>query len=184
MGKLIFVTGGARSGKSSFAEETARSLNKKVAYIATAIAFDDGMKDRIKKHQAQRPAQWQTIEAYHNFEKLSDNPAFLEAQVILFDCLTVMVTNNMLDQQIDYDTCTMETVGQVEELIKREVESLLDVCQDKILVLVSNEVGMGLVPAYKLGSYFRDIAGRMNQLVAARADEVNLCVSGIPVRIK
>ncbi|MDK2962207.1 MAG: adenosylcobinamide kinase / adenosylcobinamide-phosphate guanylyltransferase, partial [Eubacteriaceae bacterium] len=79
---------------------------------------------------------------------------------------------------------SMETVGQIEALIKKEVESLLDVCQDKTLVLVSNEVGMGLVPAYKLGSYFRDIAGRMNQLTAARADEVYLCVSGIPVKIK
>ncbi|MGD9474436.1 MAG: bifunctional adenosylcobinamide kinase/adenosylcobinamide-phosphate guanylyltransferase [Eubacteriaceae bacterium] len=184
MGKLIFVTGGARSGKSSFAEEAAKSFNEKVAYIATAIAFDDGMKDRIKKHQAQRPSEWQTIEAYHDFEKLKDDPAFVEAQVILFDCLTVMVTNNMLDQQVDYDSCSMETVGQIEALIKQEVESLLDVCQDKTLVVVSNEVGMGLVPAYKLGSYFRDIAGRMNQLTAARADEVHLCVSGIPVKIK
>ncbi|WKY47426.1 bifunctional adenosylcobinamide kinase/adenosylcobinamide-phosphate guanylyltransferase [Eubacteriaceae bacterium ES3] len=184
MGKLIFVTGGARSGKSTFAEETAKAFNKEVAYIATAIAFDDGMKDRIKKHQAQRPSEWQTIEAYKDFEKLNNDSAFTEAQVLLFDCLTVMVTNNMLDQQVDYDNCTMETVGQIEDLIKQEVEKLLEVCQDKTLVLVSNEVGMGLVPAYKLGSYFRDIAGRMNQLVAARADEVYFCVSGIPMKIK
>ena len=184
MGKLIFVTGGARSGKSSFAEEQVKIFDEKTAYIATAIAFDDGMKDRIKKHQAQRPAKWQTIEAYHDFEKVKNDPAFIEAQVILFDCLTVMVTNNMLDQQVDYDICSMETVGQIEELIKIEVETLLDVCKDKTLVMVTNEVGMGLVPAYKLGSYFRDIAGRMNQLVASRADEVYLCVSGIPVKIK
>ncbi|MBC3795938.1 bifunctional adenosylcobinamide kinase/adenosylcobinamide-phosphate guanylyltransferase [Acetobacterium tundrae] len=181
---LIFITGGARSGKSSYAEHLAKELSKPVVYIATAIAFDDGMKDRIAKHQAQRSENWGTIEQYNNFETLKDNPTFQKTDVVLFDCLTVMTTNNMLDFQVDYDTCTMDTVSEVEASIKCEVERLLDVCKDKTLIMVSNEVGLGLVPSYKLGSYFRDIAGRMNQLVASRADEVYFTVSGIPMKLK
>ncbi len=184
MGQLIFVTGGARSGKSTYAENRARQISKPVAYIATAIAFDDGMKDRIAKHQAQRPAHWGTIEQYNNFQTLADNPIFQASEVVLFDCLTVMTTNNMLDFQVDYDTCSMETIAQIEASVKLEVEKLLAVCKDKTLIVVSNEVGLGLVPAYKLGSYFRDIAGRMNQLVASCADEAYLLVSGIPVKLK
>ncbi|HEY5537299.1 MAG TPA: bifunctional adenosylcobinamide kinase/adenosylcobinamide-phosphate guanylyltransferase [Acetobacterium sp.] len=184
MGYLIFITGGARSGKSTYAEKLAKQSSKSVVYIATAIAFDDGMKDRIAKHQEQRPALWETIEQYKNFENMKKDPAFKKAEIVLFDCLTVMVTNNMLDFPVDYDTCSMEKVSEVEEAIKIEVETLLDVCKEKTLIVVSNEVGLGLVPAYKLGSYFRDIAGRMNQLVASRADEAYLTVSGIPLKLK
>jgi len=184
MGQLIFVTGGARSGKSTFAEKLARETGQTVAYIATAIAFDDGMKDRIAKHQAQRPDHWGTIEQYKGFQTITDDPIFEQADTVLFDCLTVMTTNNMLDFPVDYDSCTMEQVGEIESVIKREVEKLLDVCQGKNLIVVSNEVGLGLVPAYKLGSYFRDIAGRMNQLVAARADEAYLLVAGLPMKLK
>lgn len=184
MGYLIFVTGGARSGKSTFAEKLAKEELTSVVYIATAIPFDDGMKDRIARHQEQRPALWETIEQYKNFETMKEDPAFKKAEIVLFDCLTVMVTNNMLDFPVDYDTCSMEKVSEVEEAIKIEVETLLDVCKEKTLIVVSNEVGLGLVPAYKLGSYFRDIAGRMNQLVASRADEAYFTVSGIPMKLK
>lgn len=184
MRKLIVITGGARSGKSTFAEKIAGDLNKKVLYLASAIPFDEGMKDRIKKHQDQRPKEWKTIEAYHDFEGLAEDEDFKEAEVVLFDCLTVMVTNNMLDREIDYDTCSMAQLAKIEGDISLQVEDLLGVCQDKILIVVTNEVGMGIVPSYKLGSYFRDIAGRMNQLVAARANEVYLAVAGIPVKIK
>ena len=184
MGYLIFVTGGARSGKSTFAEKLAKEELTSVVYIATAIPFDDGMKDRIARHQEQRSDLWGTIEQYKNFETMKEDPAFKKAEIVLFDCLTVMATNNMLDFPVDYDTCSMEKVAEVEEAIKKEVETLLGVCKDKMLILVSNEVGMGLVPAYKLGSYFRDIAGRMNQLVASRADEAYFTVSGIPMKLK
>lgn len=114
MGQLIFVTGGARSGKSTYAENLARESGQPVAYIATAIAFDDGMKDRIAKHQAQRPNHWGTIEQYKDFQTIAENPIFKQARVVLFDCLTVMTTNNMLDFPVDYDTCSMETVGEIE----------------------------------------------------------------------
>jgi adenosylcobinamide kinase/adenosylcobinamide-phosphate guanylyltransferase len=184
MGYLIFVTGGARSGKSTYAENLANRSSKPVVYIATAIAFDDGMKDRIAKHQEQRPKHWKTIEQYKNFETMKDDPAFQNAEVVLFDCMTVMITNNMLDCEVDYDTCLMEKIGEIEQAIKKQVEMLLEVCKDKIMIIVSNEVGLGLVPSYKLGSYFRDIAGRMNQLVASRADEAYFTVSGIPMKLK
>ncbi|MGL4606177.1 MAG: bifunctional adenosylcobinamide kinase/adenosylcobinamide-phosphate guanylyltransferase [Eubacteriaceae bacterium] len=184
MGDLVFITGGARSGKSTYAEKLAEDSGKSVVYIATAIPFDDGMKDRIAKHQAQRSEAWGTIEQYKNFETMGENKVFQEAEVVLFDCLTVMVTNNMLDFPVDYDTCSMAKIGEIEELIKNQVESLLEICKDKNLILVSNEVGLGLVPPYKLGSYFRDIAGRMNQLVAGKANEVYFTISGIPMKLR
>lgn len=186
MGSLTLITGGARSGKSTFAENSVKEVGKgkKIAYIATAIAFDDGMKDRIRRHREQRPSEWETIERYKDYEEMRTDPAFLAADVILFDCLTVMITNNMLEYDVDYDHCTMEQVAEIEEKIKEQVGTLLDVCSEKELYIVTNEVGMGLVPSYKLGSYFRDIAGRMNQMTAARAEAVFLTVSGIPVKIK
>lgn len=184
MGSLVFVTGGARSGKSSFAEKAVKEVGGRVAYIATAIAFDDGMKDRIRRHQEQRPSEWATIERYKDYEVMAKDPAFQEADVILFDCLTVMITNNMLDYDVDYDHCGMDTIAEVEDKIREQVKTLLEVCRGKHLFMVSNEVGLGLVPSYKLGSYFRDISGRMNQYVACRADEVYFTVSGIPMKLK
>lgn len=184
MGHLVLVTGGARSGKSEFAEEAVRKTGKKIVYIATAIAFDDGMKDRIRKHQERRPKNWKTIECYKGFEQLQNHPDFIEADTILFDCLTIMTSNNMFDMEQDFDNCSMEKVNEIEQQILHEVEVLLDVCRDKNLYLVTNELGMGLAPAYKLGGYFRDIAGKVNQLAAAKADEVYFTVSGIPIQIK
>lgn len=187
MGSLVLITGGARSGKSGFAEKTVKKVEKvegNTVYIATAIAFDDGMKDRIKHHRAQRPTSWKTIERYKDYKEMANDKDFKEAKVILFDCLTVMITNNMLDYNVDYDHCTMDEVAAVEAKVKKEVEALLEVCRDKYLFMVTNEVGMGLVPSYKLGNYFRDISGRMNQYVAERAEEVYFTVSGIPIKIK
>ncbi|MDO4288949.1 MAG: bifunctional adenosylcobinamide kinase/adenosylcobinamide-phosphate guanylyltransferase [Eubacterium sp.] len=184
MGKLTLVTGGARSGKSTFAEKSVKETGKRIVYIATAIAFDEGMKDRIKRHRAQRPAEWATIERYKDFEAMAQDPDFQTADTILFDCMTVMITNNMLELEEDYDHCSMDRVAEVEAEIKGQVQRLLKVCADKNLYVVSNELGMGLVPSYKLGNYFRDIAGRMNQMVAAAADEVYFTVSGIPLKIK
>ena len=184
MGKLILVTGGARSGKSEFAEQEVMKQNSKTVYIATAVAFDEGMKDRIRQHRERRPKEWATIECYKNFESMQQNPDFVNADVLLFDCLTVMITNNMMDFNLDYDTCSMEDIAKVEAAVGKEVETLLEVCKDKTLYVVTNEIGLGLAPAYKLGGYFRDIAGRMNQMVASRADEVYFTVSGIPMKIK
>jgi len=184
MGKLTFITGGARSGKSHYAEKLAKESGEIVTYIATAIPFDEGMKARIKHHREQRPQEWETIEQYKNFSEIQNNQSFMKADVILLDCITIMVTNNMMDYDVDYDNCSMAVVEQVEAKIKKEIIELLKVCQNKKLIIVSNELGMGLVPAYKMGNYFRDIAGRMNQYIAAQADDAYFTVSGIPIALK
>lgn len=184
MDRMIFITGGARSGKSTYAEERAKELGRETVYIATGIAFDEGMKARIAHHRAQRPDEWQTIERYREFEKLADEPAFQTAEVVLLDCMTVLITNLMLDEDLDYDNCTMDEVEAVEKHIHEQLQTMLRMMTGKTLILVANEVGLGLVPSYKLGSYFRDIAGRMNQYMAREADEVYFTVSGIPMHIK
>lgn len=181
---LRFITGGARSGKSSFAEKLIEESPGTTAYIATAVPFDDGMRDRIAQHRSRRPSEWATIEQYKNYRDLPDNPDFQQADNILFDCVTVMITNNMMDAGLDYDSCSMEQIHALEDSIRAEVEDLISVLSEKNAVIVSNELGSGLVPAYRMGNYFRDIAGRMNQEIAAAADEVYLTVSGIPVQIK
>lgn len=183
---LTLITGGARSGKSSFAEKIAIERNKDVVYIATAIAFDDGMKDRIKKHRASRPSHWKTIERYCDFEKLKEIEAYNCADVVLLDCMTVLVSNLLLDSGLNFDVCTMEQIDDLEKDIFMQIECLFSVLDksDKDVIIVTNELGLGIVPAYRMGRIFRDIAGRVNQYIARKADDVYMCVSGIPLKIK
>lgn len=185
MGKLTLVTGGARSGKSTFAEKLAREYGDSVIYIATSIPFDDEMKLRVKKHREQRPAYWETVEAYKNIdEALEDKIAGKDA--VLLDCITIMVTNLMFEKPIDWDHIQAEDLAGVEEHVRLEIQKLVDAakCGTVPFILVTNEVGMGIVPDNALARVFRDIAGRMNQMLAKAADEVYLCVSGIQVKIK
>ena len=186
---ITLVTGGARSGKSRYAEKqvfvSEAAGRAPVAYIATAIPFDDGMKDRIAHHQARRPARWATIEQYKDYRTLMQDPAFAEAETVLYDCLTVMITNQMMELEKDWDHISMARAGEVEDHILADVQDLLHALRTKKeSYIVTNEVGMGLVPAYRMGNLFRDIAGRVNQMVAAEADRVVFCVSGIPMVIK
>ena len=183
MGKLILITGGARSGKSTYGEKLAKEMGKNITYIATAIPFDDGMKDRIKKHRASRPP-WPTIEKYKEFEKLAEHPDFISADLVLLDCMTVLITNEMMDTGLDFDQVPFDQIDEMEKDIQKQIKYILDSRGDKNLIMVGNELGMGLVPPYRIGRIFRDIAGRVNQLVAAQADEVYFCVSGIPMKIK
>lgn len=182
---IQLVTGGARSGKSRFAEKLA-NRKEKVTYIATALPIDEAMKERIRHHQKSRPQNWGTLERDRDFASVSSTKLWMEADLLLLDCMTILVTNHMIDANLDYDTCSVESVHQVEEDIIREVKALLNLAhkQEKDLVIVTNEVGMGLVPAYLMGNYFRDIAGRVNQFIAQQADEVYFCVSGIPMKVK
>lgn len=183
MGKIIMVTGGARSGKSTFAEKIARQ-RPDVAYVATSIPFDEGMTHRIKKHREQRPSTWGTIEQWKDFHMVKDEEAYKESSLLLVDCLTVMITNIMFYSGLDFDECTSEDVDELEKEIIRQIDGLLALGEEKDLILVTNELGMGVVPAYKMANYFRDIAGRMNQRVGAAADEVYFVVSGIEMKIK
>lgn len=186
---MIFVIGGARSGKSTYAEKRMKEMQgnvNDVLYIASAIPTDEDIMNRIKRHQQDREKGWNTLEQYKNFELLEMNLTFQDVNYILFDCLTIMITNIMFDHYTDFDNITYEEIEQLEISIKKEILKLIDVCErsKKTLCIVSNEVGFGLVPSFRLGIIFRDIAGRMNQLIASKATEVILVTAGIPLRIK
>ncbi len=185
MGKLILITGGARSGKSTYAEEIAFSLGEKILYIATAIACDDEMKERVRRHKLRRPDSWVTLEGFRSFDK-SLPPVVEGRDAVLLDCITNMVSNIMLQKAMDWDSLSTEDVIEAEKDVDTEVDKLLDVIgkTELTFILVTNELGMGVVPPSALGRAVRDIAGRTNQKLARAADEVYLCVSGIPVRIK
>jgi adenosylcobinamide kinase / adenosylcobinamide-phosphate guanylyltransferase len=185
MGRIILVTGGARSGKSTYAEEMAAKLDGNVLYIATSIPFDDEMKLRVTKHKAQRPSRWDTLEAYKDMD-INLKSRLENSSGVLLDCITIMVTNLFMEKCKDLDNISNSTAVEVEDFIKSEIEKLIKIAKntDIPFIIVTNEVGMGIVPEYPSGRVFRDLAGRANQMLAKVADEVYLCVSGIPVKIK
>lgn len=181
---VVLVTGGARSGKSSYAERLAAQAGGHVGYIATAAMTDGDMADRIARHKASRPAEWETFERYSGFAELVRSERFEKCDTLLLDCLTTLATNHMIDSGLDFDTCPLDAVQPIEERMTAEVDDLLNGVSKKRLILVTNEVGQGVVPAFRMGSIFRDIAGRLNMHVAARADEVICMISGLPLRLK
>lgn len=184
MGKIIYITGGAKSGKSKFAEKMVEEIGEKINYIATLTCFDDEMKEKVKIHKDRRNEKYKTIEAYKNFDIIFEN--IDEKETILLDCLTNMVSNLIFEENIDFDKNLKINKEKLDIKIKKEVENLIKVLKKHkgISVIVSNELGMGIVPVYPLGRYFRDIAGEINQYVAEKSDEVYLTVSGIPMKIK
>lgn len=185
MTKLILITGGARSGKSTFAEGKAKEFGQNVLYVATSKPIDDEMKQRIAKHQAQRPSEWETLEEYKNLDTALVN-RIQGKDAILLDCITIMITNLMLDECYDWDNITRNKVDEIESLIQHQIERLISVSKmaEIPFILVTNEVGLGVVPPSAIGRDFRDIAGRMNQILAKTANEVYFCVSGIPMKVK
>ncbi len=185
MGKIIYTTGGARSGKSLFAEKYVYSLEKNRIYLATMNFFDEATNKRIEHHKKQRGENWTTIEAYKNLPQLLEEYKEKE-YVILLDCITNLVTNRMFDHSHDWENISIDYVQEIENTIKNEIiEFLAFLRQSKIdCVLVSNEVGMGLVPDNQLGRYFIDICGRVNQIIAKEADEAYFLVSGLAMSLK
>lgn len=182
---LIMVTGGVRSGKSQFAESLAvKYAGYSVLYIATSIPFDDEMKERVRRHRERRPKEWETVEAYNG---ISDIIRSTDKKAVLLDCLTVMVSNLLLEIDMTWEEKDLEDVDRAEEKITKEVDGLINASKEndkKDVIVVTNEVGMGLVPEYKLGRIFRDISGRTNKKIAENADSVYFMVSGIPLEIK
>lgn len=182
MGRLTFILGGARSGKSTYAERLARQQSGNVLYIATAQALDEEMAARIRQHRSQRPPTWQTLEAPSNVAAALRNLPGPQPDLALLDCLTLLVSNLMLQ------ACPADGESQAqaaEALVRAEIESLLAVIQSSPpdWIVVSNEVGMGLVPPYPLGRIYRDLLGWANQKMAASADEVLLMVAGLPWKL-
>lgn len=184
MGKLIVFLGGARSGKSSHAEEIAAAVGgDSVLYVATAEARDEEMVDRIAKHKASRPKSWATLEEPHKVAAAL-REKYQGEKVVLLDCMTLLVTNLMPSgegfEQVEVD------VEAYEQVVMDEVDALLSFIEvhDLTFLLVSNEVGMGLVPAYALGRAYRDILGRANKMLAEAADQVFFLVAGIPMQVK
>ncbi|WP_024834677.1 bifunctional adenosylcobinamide kinase/adenosylcobinamide-phosphate guanylyltransferase [Ruminiclostridium josui] len=184
-GNIMLITGGARSGKSTFAENLAKEYGDDIIYVATAIAFDDEMKLRIKKHREQRPAYWETVEAYKDLDIFLEEKC-RNKKAVLLDCITVMITNIMFEVCPDFDKMYQEDIIAVEEAVNIQIERLLAVARRSGIpfILVTNEIGMGIVPDNKSARLFRDIQGRVNQKLVSAAKAVYLCVSGIPVKIK
>lgn len=182
MGKIILVTGGCRSGKSEYAEALLKDKDD-VLYIATAKAIDDEMENRIEKHQKRRNQKWGTYEGFKNLDSVIEKT---DKGSILLDCITIMMTNLLFEEERDFDTMSMEEVDEILKGIKMQVEKTIKKAKElnKTLVMVTNEVGYGLVPEYKLSRIFRDVAGAVNKHIASISDEVYLSVCGIPMKVK
>lgn len=172
--ELVFITGGARSGKSAFALEKARAFDQPVSFIATAQALDAEMGERIARHQRERPADWVTL------EEPRDVPEALEgaSSAVVLDCLSMLVSNLMLG---DAEHGPLE-----EAAILERVGAILEVQKSRMypLIVVSNEVGSGVVPEYPLGRAYRDALGRANTMVARASTQAFLIVSGLPLKLK
>ncbi|MDE8712885.1 MAG: bifunctional adenosylcobinamide kinase/adenosylcobinamide-phosphate guanylyltransferase [Veillonella sp.] len=180
---IILCSGGARSGKSEFAEQLALSLKGRKAYVATGQAFDDEMKDRIKKHQLRRGKEWITFEIplylHKNWEQIKN-----VSDVILIDCLTMFTSNHLFAHG---DINTQEDSNRIESIILEELRLLLQEINnsnDKTVIFVTNEIGLGIVPENKLARYFRDITGRVNREVASAANKMYLTISGVTIELK
>ncbi len=181
MSNIILVLGGARSGKSSFAEKIAKEIGgEKVTYIATAEALDEEMEKRIARHKSQRPKNWETIEEstdiYKAIQRLDNN------QTVLIDCLTLYISNLLLKENSEGDL-DLQQKQKLEEDIIENIDRVFEYAEKKDidLIIVSNEVGQGLVPSYELGRLFRDISGRANQYISSKADKVYLTIAGFPL---
>ncbi|WP_423219684.1 bifunctional adenosylcobinamide kinase/adenosylcobinamide-phosphate guanylyltransferase [Clostridium hydrogeniformans] len=182
MGKITLVTGGSRSGKSSFSEKLLSSTDD-VLYIATSIITDREMEDRVNRHIKGRNPNWVTLEAY---EDLHEKIKSYKEKYILLDCVTIMTTNLMFKKHMNYDNLSQEEIDKVSEYIKLQFKLLIDEVKNtgRELILVTNEVGLGIVPENKLSRIFRDIAGFVNQYIASLSHDVYLVTCGIPLKIK
>ncbi len=176
---LTFLLGGARSGKSRYAESWGREHGQRVLFVATAQALDDEMRDKITHHQAQRPVHWTTLEApLHTGDAIQR--ALDGHDTVIVDCLTLLAANVLLGLPEDgsQDEANQQVLTEIDDLMRAYHAS------DATWLIVSNEVGMGVVPPTRLGRLYRDALGSANQRVAQVADEVLLFVAGLPWKLK
>ncbi len=181
---ITLVTGGARSGKSDFAEKLVKetAAGGPVLYIATATNTDGEMDDRIRRHRERRPENWRTEERWQNLDRISLG----QERAVLLDCVGFLLDNTFFSAISDWDDPRQEDADGAEERVKTELSSLAALCRavNIDLVMVTNEVGDGLVPATKVSRLYRDALGRINCHAASLADRVYLSVCGIPLQIK
>ena len=179
----ILITGGARSGKSRYAQEMALKWGGPVLFVATAEAGDEEMRQRIEQHRRSRPSSWRTLEVATGVGN-EIIQGIGNAQVVIIDCITMLV-NNIFSKYTDSSGENIDA-SLVEEEVTAEINRLME-CFNRVdagFIVVTNEVGMGLVPANSMSRLYRDLLGRGNQLLAGQADEVCIMVSGLPVTIK
>lgn len=184
---LVLVLGGARSGKSTFAERLASESDRSVAYIATATASDNDMRDRIARHRAVRSPEWHTIEEPLHLAHAVVQAAEV-ADVVILDCATIWLSNWLFAQddgrEWDDTTVTARHYDSALAEIAAFIEAVTTLAEHKTVIVVSNEVGLGIVPAYTLGRIYRDVLGLVNQRLARAAQRVYLMVAGLGVDIK
>ncbi len=182
---LTLILGGARSGKSSHALALARTRAQRVVFVATATAGDDEMAARIARHQAERPPQWETRELPRAVGRALE-AAPPQADLLLLDDLTLLVSNVLLAAVGEADPAALAVQENARRAVDDEIEALLHAYRSLPLawIVVSNEVGWGLVPASPLGRLYRDLLGWANRRLAAEADEVLLMVAGLPMQVK
>jgi adenosylcobinamide kinase/adenosylcobinamide-phosphate guanylyltransferase len=173
---LTLILGGARSGKSSFAEKIARATGKSVLFVATATAGDDEMAKRIRNHRASRPADWQTLELTHDLGRNLSAPV----DMVIVDCITLLVSNILfsLPENTPAEVVLHKIHVEIDELIAAQLRI------GGQWLLVSNEVGMGIVSSYPMGRIYCDALGFANQALARAAKRVIFMVAGIPMVIK
>jgi adenosylcobinamide kinase / adenosylcobinamide-phosphate guanylyltransferase len=176
---ITLILGGARSGKSSYAQKLAEESGKSVTFVATAQAFDEEMSARIKKHRAERPADWETLEIPLGIASRINQ---IRSQAVILDCITLLVSNLMM--QFVKDDLVDEAPFM--QSVQNELDSLLSSIRKSNghWIIVSNEVGLGLVPPYQMGRVYRDAIGGANQRLAREAEQVIFMVAGIPTVIK
>jgi len=169
MAKVIFITGGQRSGKSRFAMQKALELTEQPVYIATSRIWDDDFKNRVDRHKRDRTENWINIEEEKELSKHN-----LTGKTIVLDCITLWLTNFFSDNNFDVDKSLEEA--------KKEWDKFID--QDFTVFVISNEIGMGVHAETEGARKFTDLQGWMNQFIAKQADEVLLMVSGLPIKVK
>jgi adenosylcobinamide kinase/adenosylcobinamide-phosphate guanylyltransferase len=169
--KLILITGGVKSGKSSFAVSVASKEEGNVVFVATAKPTDEEMKKKIEEHRRSRPQSWQTLEISRN---LLDEVRELKGDVLLVDCITLYISQKLSSRK----TAEEEVLNEISELARWAKKKFLT------SIFVTNEVGSGVVPETFLGRVFSEVLGKTNQLLAEEADEVYFLVAGIPLKIK
>ncbi len=183
LGRVVFVIGGARSGKSRFAMELAKKENRKVVYIATAQVQDEEMKLRVRKHLKSRPRDWKTVEEPYDLPRAIKNLKGKD-KIVIIDCMTLYISNILL--KLYDENKQPKSINRISNQVLGEMENVVRAINGSMhtFIIVSNEVGMSIVPENRLARLFRDIQGESNQVISKNADSVYMVVAGIATKIK